>query len=172
MIRALTRTTLSFFMAFFMAFFISTHCGAQEMSPWFSVASHLEHDEAFSGAHDVELSGNLAFVPGKGGTIAIVDVADPTKPELVWFQHDRQQLPDSETVLPLGKHLLLGTRDFLSLDISDPTNPVILKKISDPTRIDRINGMVKRGDHVFAANKSTGTDICTSAVSPKTVSGF
>lgn len=33
---------------------------------WFSVASVVHHNEALNGAHDVELSGNLAFVPAKG----------------------------------------------------------------------------------------------------------
>lgn len=50
---------------------------------WFSITSLLLHDEAFDGAHDVELSGDLAFVPGKGGSIAIVNVADPKRPRIV-----------------------------------------------------------------------------------------
>jgi len=128
---------------------------------WFSIASVLSHDEAFAGAHDVELSGNLAFVPGKGGSIAIVDIADPAKPKLLWFKRDGKELQDSETVLPVGKHLLLGTREFFSLDVSDPGKPVFLKKVADRTagRIDRINGMVKRGDYVFAANKNGWVDV-------------
>lgn len=40
----------------------------------FTIVSKLVHDDAFSGAHDVELSGHLAFVPGKGGSNAIVDI--------------------------------------------------------------------------------------------------
>lgn len=42
------------------------------------------------------------------------------------------------------------------MNISDPTNAVFLKKISERTdlKIDKINGMFKRGDTVFAANKS------------------
>jgi hypothetical protein len=126
---------------------------------WFSVASELVHEEAFAGAHDVELSGDLAFVPGKKGAIAVVDIADPKQPELLWFRQDMETFSDSETVLPVGKHLLLGTRDFHSLDVSDPKNPSILKTISDRDRIDRINGMVKRGDHVFAASKAGWIDV-------------
>ncbi|MCZ6673837.1 MAG: hypothetical protein O7C75_12965 [Verrucomicrobia bacterium] len=123
---------------------------------WFSVVSILKHEQALNRAHDVQLSGNLAFVPGKGGSIAIIDVTQPEDSKILWYKRDLEELGDSETVLPLGSHLLLGTNDFYSLDIADPENPVFLKKISDRTegRIDKINGMVKRGNTVFAANKS------------------
>ena len=126
----------------------------------FSVVSVLRHEEALRGAHDVELSGNLAFVPGKGGTLAIVDITDHDKPKLLWLRNDPEYLADSETVLPIGKHLLLGTRDFFSMDVSSPEEPVFLKKIAqrDQGRIDRINGMVRRGNYVFAANKAGWID--------------
>ena len=67
---------------------------------WFSIASVVRHEEALNGAHDVELSGNLAFIPGKGGSIAVVDVTDPEKPAILWFKRDTNELSDSETVLP------------------------------------------------------------------------
>lgn len=133
---------------------ISGHLYAETASDnWFSVVSILKHKAALGRAHDVELSGNLAFVPGKDGSIAIIDIAQPQEPELLWF---KEGLGDSETVLLYGNHLLLGTNDFYSVDISDPGNPVFSKKISEPVddRINRINGMVKRGNTVFAANKS------------------
>ena len=119
----------------------------------FSIVSMTLHDKALAGAHDVELSNNIAFVAGKGQSLSIIDITNPQKPEILWYKND-PEIPDSETVLPVGKHLLLGTRDFLSLDIRNPDNPVILKKISDRPRIDHINGMVKHGDYVFAASKS------------------
>tara|TARA_R110000850_G_scaffold84956_11_gene182398 strand:+ start:527 stop:1657 length:1131 start_codon:yes stop_codon:yes gene_type:complete len=119
----------------------------------FSIVSMTLHDEALSRAHDVELSGTLAFVPGKDQSLAIIDVSDPANPEIIWYKHD-SEIPDSETVLPLGDHLLLGTRDFLSIDISDPGNPKILKKIEGLPAIDKINGMILVGDHAITANKS------------------
>jgi hypothetical protein len=111
------------------------------------------HEEGLSGAHDVELSGDIAFVPGKGQSLSIIDIGDPERPEILWFKYD-EEIPDSETVLPVGEHLLLGTRDFLTLDVKDPKNPMILKTISDRPRIDQINGMIKIGDYAIAANKS------------------
>lgn len=124
----------------------------------FTVVSKLSHDDALAGAHDVELSGDLAFVPGKGGSLAVIDVTDPEKPEVLWFKRNAQELQDSETVLPIGKHLLLGTRDFFSLDVSRPRKPVFLKKVADRSCIDRINGMVCCGKIVFAANKTGWID--------------
>lgn len=77
-----------------------------------SVAAVLRHETALDEAHDVELQGNLDFVAGKGGSIAIIDVADPNQPKLVWFRHDPELLHDSETVLPGGNRLFLGADDF------------------------------------------------------------
>ena len=154
-------------LVFLFATAISGHLNAETTSKttseeWFSVVSILKHKDALGRAHDVELSGNLAFVPGKDGAIAIIDIAQPQDPELLWY---KEGLGDSETVLPYGNHLLLGTNDFYSVDISDPKKPVFLKKLSEPTdrRIHKINGMVKRGNTVFAANKSgwiNAFDIC------------
>jgi hypothetical protein len=127
---------------------------------WYSVAAVLSHGEALSGAHDVELSGNLAFVPGKGGSLAIVDISTPEEPNLLWFRHEKMALEDAQTVLPVGQHLLLGTRDFFSTNISNPQEPIFLNKVADRSegRIDRINGMVRYGNHVFAANKAGWID--------------
>jgi hypothetical protein len=119
----------------------------------FSIVSMALDDEALARAHDVALSGDITFAPGKDQSLSVIDISDPAKPEIVWFKHD-DEIPDSETVLPLGDHLLLGTKDFLSLDVKDPRNPVVLKVISDRPHIDRINGMIEVGDVVFAANKS------------------
>jgi len=98
-------------------------------------------------------------VPGKGGSIAIIDVADPTKPHILWHRQEQRQLHNAETVLPLGHYLLLGTNDLVSIDISNPLAPRFCKTVSDRTRISRINGMAKRGDYVFAASKDGWIDV-------------
>ncbi len=117
----------------------------------FTLVGLLHDDVALNRAHDVELQGNIAYVPGKGGSLAIVDVSDVTKPRIV---SSLLGLEDAETVLPMGDVLLLGTRDFLAVDVRDPRKPVVVKRISDRPRIDRINGMALRGSHVLTANKS------------------
>ena len=50
--------------------------------PAFTVLSVLVDETALAGAHDVELQGNLAFVAGKGGSLAVIDVADPARPRI------------------------------------------------------------------------------------------
>ena len=119
---------------------------AADETPAWTVVSILADDEAFNRPHDVELSGNLAFVPGKGGSIAIVDVADPEAPRVLWSMLDPKKLDDAETVLPVDRFLFLGTRDFFSLDVGDPTRPVWKGAVADRARVDKINAMVLRGD--------------------------
>ena len=120
----------------------------------FSLVGLLRDDEALNRPHDVELQGNIAFVPGKGGSLAIIDVSDVTQPKLLSSLVGIEGLEDAETVLPMGDILLLGTRDFLAVDVSDPRKPVVKKRILDRPRIDKINGMALRGDRVFTTNKS------------------
>jgi len=120
----------------------------------FSLVGLLHDDVALDRPHDVEIQEDIAYVPGKGGSLAIIDVSDVTEPRLLSSLVGLEGLEDAETVLPMGDILLLGTRDFLAVDVSDPRNPVVKKKISDRPRIDLINGMALRGDHVFTANKS------------------
>lgn len=121
--------------------------------PAFSVASVLADGEAFDRPHDVELLGDLALVPGKGGSLAIVDVADPEAPKVLWYRHDGKELSEAETVLVGEGRLYLGTHDFHSIDLASPCAPVFQGKVSDRKRITRINGMVRRGSTIFAASK-------------------
>jgi hypothetical protein len=131
---------------------------ARSCAESFSVAAVLRHDEALAEAHDVELRDNWAFVPGKGGSIAIVDVTVPTAPRLAWFRRDAKALPDAETVLLSKDRLYLGTMDFHSIDITNPRAPVFRAALSDRPRISRINGMVRRDNTIFAANKAGWID--------------
>ena len=121
----------------------------------FSVAAVLVHKQAFDRPHDVELQGDLAFVPGKGGSLAIVDVTDPTKPQLLWHRHDTKGLDDAESVLPSRDQLFLGTHDFISIDIRNPKQPVFATRLSTMPKISHINGMVRRGDNQRASSVNT-----------------
>ncbi len=138
-----------------MLFACLTPAGAARAAerPAFSVVAVLRDGHAFNRPHDVIIQNHLAFVPGKGGSIAVVNVSDREAPRIVWSRLDPKQLADAETVLVVGSHLLLGARDFFSLDIHQPEHPVWRAAISDRMRADRINGMVRRGDDVFAACK-------------------
>jgi len=114
----------------------------------------LHDDQALIRPHDVELQGNLAFVAGKGGSLAVVDISDPENPALISAIVGPRTIEDAETVLPMGDTLLLGSRSFHSVDIRDPSQPELVKTITDPAVIDKINGMAKRGLYVFTVNKT------------------
>jgi len=127
-----------------------TQCSNQP----FTVIAVLHDDNALARPHDIELQEDLAFVPGKGGSIAIVDIKDLANPRIVWWNNDQLAVEDAQTVLPLGQHLFIGARDFYSINIKDPAKPIVEERISARPRVDRINGMVRRGDFILSANKT------------------
>lgn len=160
------------------ALFIAAAAAAGS-SPQFEVLSVLHHDEALNRAHDIEVTfldepvtqmpSKAAFVAGKGGSVAVVDVVDPRNPKLVWWRRDREDHDDAQTVLPRGSQLILGSRNLHSIFVPDAINPGALwrglfvpqaelgrlssdAKLTAP-QIDRINGMAEHGDHVIAACK-------------------
>ncbi len=126
---------------------------AEADAPAFEVVASLHHGKALDRAHDVELQGDHAFVPGKGGSLATVDVGRPAAPEIAWFRHDSGAIDNAETVLPHDGWLFLGTDAFHAVDVTNAKRPTFEGKVAGP-RVDRINGMVRRGDLVLAANKS------------------
>ncbi len=134
----------------------------------------LHDDAALNGAHDVQLQGDVAYVAGKGGSLAIIDVSDPTAPTLLGSIVDAELIEDAETVAPLGDVLLVGARDLLAIDVADPRNPKILARISDQPKIDRINGMVIHEGILFTANKSgwIGVFDVTDPAQPKYLDAF
>ncbi|MSU48311.1 MAG: hypothetical protein EXS37_04325 [Opitutus sp.] len=120
-----------------------------------TVVAVLQDDAAFAGAHDIEVRDGLAYIAGKGGSLAIVDVRQPASPNLLWSARDSQAYEDAQTVLPLGDNrLLVGARDLLLFDIRQPTQPTLLATIKDRPRIDRINGFARSGNTVYGANKN------------------
>ena len=117
----------------------------------------LLHDkERLKGPHDIELQGDLAFVAGKWGAFSILDVSDPEHPEILGVI--TEGMDDPERVLPAGEICFLGTNDFYAIDVQDPTHPKVLKQIADE-RIAAINGMVRWGDTILAANKRGFVDV-------------
>ncbi|MCZ6636250.1 MAG: hypothetical protein O7G87_22870 [bacterium] len=117
----------------------------------------LLHDrERLKGPHDIELQGDLAFVAGKWGAFSILDVSDPERPEILGGI--TEGMDDPETVLPAGEICFLGTNDFYAIDVQNPTRPRILKQIAHE-KIAAINGMVRWGDTILAANKRGFIDV-------------
>jgi hypothetical protein len=125
-----------------------------EPRPALQLVGILHDDQALIRPHDVEVQGNLAFVAGKGGSLAVVDIADPANPRVISAIVGPQTIEDAETVLPMGDILLLGTRSLHAIDIRDPAQPELVKTITDHAIIDKINGIAKRGLYVFTAGKT------------------
>ena len=128
----------------------------------FSLVGLLHDDVALDRPHDVELQENVAYVPGKGGSLAIIDVSNVTKPKLLSSLVGLEGLEDAETVLPMGDVLLLGTRDFLAVDVSDPANPVSIAQyrggslfptrgliLSGTPRYDNAHDLVYRDGYLY-----------------------
>ena len=61
---------------------------SSESKPPLAVAGSLVDETALAGLHDVELQGDFAFVAGKSGSVAIIEVADPARPRIIWSQRD------------------------------------------------------------------------------------
>ena len=115
------------------------------------------HDRVrLAGAHDVELQGHYAYVTGKWGSFAVVDVSDAEAPRVVGAL--TEGIGDGETVLPMGDVCLVGADDLLAVDVRDPARPTVVKRIGDPT-IRKINGMARWGSHVLAASKGRHVNV-------------
>lgn len=122
--------------------------------PGLTLAAVLSDRDGFAGAHDIEIREGIAFVAGKGGSIAIVDVRQPGAPKLLWSARDSVGYEDSETVLPLeGNRLLVGTRDVLLFDVSLPDRPRLITRLHRRPEIDTINGFARLSHTVYGANK-------------------
>ncbi|MFO7871091.1 MAG: hypothetical protein R6V03_06625 [Kiritimatiellia bacterium] len=116
-----------------------------------AVCAVLRDPRALARAHDVEVDGKHLYVPGKGGSITIVDVSNPERPELVWT---RDLGDDAQTVLCRDGYVFVGGRDVYSIDVAEPTRAMVRKRLQDRPRIDLINGMISWGDHILYANKA------------------
>lgn len=170
--RHLRDCTAVFFVVLFLCFSLhaadTTADDTESNAASISVATLLTDEHALNEAHDVELQGDLAFVAGKGGSVAIISIADPDAAKLIWFQRDTERFRDAETVLISENHLFLGTKDFHSIDITDPHAPTVDATLRDRAKIETINGMVRRDELIFAAGKE-GLIAAIDVAHPKTL---
>src|SRR5215213_4108933 len=106
----------------------------------------LRDDAALGRAHDVDVYATgetrLAFVTGKAGSFAVVDVSEPRAPRLL--SSIVEGIENGETVLPLGDVCLIGSSHLHAVDVRDPRRPVVTERLTDAS-IASINGMVLWG---------------------------
>ncbi len=110
---------------------------------------------ALNRIHDIEVRDGIAYLAGKGGSLAVVDVKFPAKPQLLWYVNNPVEYEDAETVMLLGQdRLLVGTRDMLLFDIAEPAQPLLLARLQNEGSINHINGFARRSNKVFGTNKN------------------
>ncbi|MDZ7721253.1 MAG: hypothetical protein U5R06_00130 [candidate division KSB1 bacterium] len=132
------------------AVLLHTRCSLPDKSA-VSIASIVRDQKALSRPHDVELQGDFLYVPGKSGSLAILDVSEPDRPEQVW---SKKLGDDAQTVLCQDDYVFVGARDFYSIDATEPAKATVCKRLHNRPQIDRINGMIAWGKHILYANKS------------------
>ena len=116
----------------------------------YEVVSVIHDNDKLQGPHDIEVSEGFAYVAGKWGSFTVIDIRNPYNPNIIGYITN--EIHDAQTVLVGNNHCFLGCDDFLSIDISEPNRPVIIKRISDP-KINQINGMVQWDRFILAVSK-------------------
>jgi hypothetical protein len=123
-----------------------------ENSPGELVGS-VRDDGYLNRPHDVEVEDGYAYLPGKGGTLGIVDVSDPTDPEVVAGFDDFE---NAQTVGLDPREPILFVAEGQSIhavDVSAPERPERLGSAEDAA-LGRVNGWTRHRDVLFTASKS------------------
>lgn len=128
-------------------------------------------EHASSGAFDIAISGNYAYLSGWGLSDAfypgqglwVIDISNPNNPKAVQFvdvQNERWHLSIKDQVLfALDGGVDEKDRDDLSLrvfDISDATKPVEVKKLPVQAMPMMPSDMVAAGDHLYISLSAQG----------------
>jgi len=106
-------------------------------------------------ARDLVIDGNLAYVVGDGAELTVVDIADPTEPEII----GHYVTPGSSSRVDIDggyAYIADGVTGLLVIDISDPTDPFIAGELQSS-----YGGadVVVRDGWAFLAKRSYGIHI-------------
>jgi hypothetical protein len=112
----------------------------------------VQHHRYLDRPHDVEVDGGFAYLPGKGGSFAVVDVSDPAAPIV---RGGIEGLTDAQTVgvdpAESIVHLSEGTA-LHAVAVDDPEDPTIVGTASAKA-LAEINGWVRHRDCLLTASK-------------------
>jgi hypothetical protein len=100
--------------------------------------------------HHALVAGNIAYGAWRDGGLTVMDIADPTRPRLLWHGHTLPPYgPGTHSPLPIPDRNLLvlgdeptsercvdGLRWVWIYDVRDPANPVVLSKCPQPAEAD------------------------------------
>ncbi|MFB6217916.1 MAG: hypothetical protein ABEH77_01865 [Halobacteriaceae archaeon] len=119
------------------------------MSVGFDPVASVRDTDTLVEPHDVEYQDGIAYVPGKGGTFALVDVRAP-EPRVLGALTDFE---NAQTVLPVGNYALVADDAGVhAVDCSTPTEPVVRATAADDG-LTRINGVARWRSTLFCACK-------------------
>jgi hypothetical protein len=117
-----------------------------DITPAGSVRDAAAMDEP----HDVEYQDGLAYVVGKGGTFAVVDVRS-VKPRVLGYL---TEFENAEVVLPVGNYALVADDIGVhAVDCSAPSDPETLETVTGDGLV-RTNGCARWGGTLFCACKA------------------
>jgi hypothetical protein len=120
--------------------------------PRYDQAAVIFDNYALRGAHDILVrEDGIAFVAGKFGSFAIVDVRNQLEPKIRGY-FGASEFNEAQTVFIRDNYCFLGGNWFCSIDVSDLDRPVVLKRIVSP-EIDQINGFCVYENYLFGASK-------------------
>ncbi len=137
------------------------------------VVSYLQDSIALDAPEDITIRDGIAYIPCRdGGSLTLVDVADPKRPRI------RQVYWDADITDAMGldiheNHLYLTSmtnRTLVILDISDPDR---IQKVAavqlgeDGPNIDRLRKVVYRDRHLFITHGNSGTLFILNIDDPK-----
>lgn len=121
--------------------------GALEMVGW------LHDPSALRGPHDCVVDRGTAWISGKYGSVAAIDLSDSEGVGVIVSL--TEGFDDAQTLLVLEQVLIVAATDVVALDISDPTRPRELSRLTD-ARLAEINGMIRWSKELVIAVSKRG----------------
>lgn len=128
-----------------------------------SLKAYLQDPVAINAPEDITIRNDIAYIPCRdGGSLTLVDVADPTKPRVKQVYWDKD-ITDAMGLDIDGQYLYLTSMTNRTVVVLDISNPDRIKKIAaiqlgvDGANIDRLRKVVYRDKHLFVTHGNSGT---------------
>jgi hypothetical protein len=113
-------------------------------------------------AWDVWVHAGFAYIADTNAGMTVIDISTPSEPSYVGTTTWADRYQNAEIIRGEGNtvYIAAGTRGFITIDISDPLQPVV-SSIYRPTRIAYAEGLAVRNGIVYLAMGSEFLKIST-----------
>ncbi|MEO8071853.1 MAG: FG-GAP-like repeat-containing protein [Acidobacteriota bacterium] len=157
-----------------------SNADAPKLASWYNPGANLQFLEA------IVIGNRGYFGSGNGGGVHIVDLTDPTKPQLLGIVNSTNGNGHNSVheMVVWGNFLIENYNGFSNkilkvINISDPANPVFIRDIN-PTEINWVHAMHIRGNRLFTSGWGSSSnrgrteiyDITNIAAQAPTLLGF